>query len=90
MNSAHNPNRSLIRIFCLSLSGLLAVYRPSRSTACSSPKVAARRNLAIGVLRIALGLVAVGVLLRWGWFDAPLERQVSAMGASVRGRLSPT
>ena len=26
MNSAHNPNRSLIRIFCLSLSGLLAVY----------------------------------------------------------------
>jgi len=26
MNSAHNPNRSLVRIFCLSLSGLLAVY----------------------------------------------------------------
>ena len=26
MNAPHNPNRSLIRIFCLSLSGLLLVY----------------------------------------------------------------
>ena len=26
MTSAHNPNRSLVRIFCLSLGGLLSVY----------------------------------------------------------------
>ena len=26
MNASHNPNRSLVHIFCLSLSGLLVLY----------------------------------------------------------------
>ena len=39
-------------------------------------------ELAIGVVRIALGLVAVGVLLRWGWFDEPAGKPGRLMGAS--------
>ena len=34
------------------------------------------------MLRIALGLGAVGAVFRWGWFDEPLESQVRSMGAS--------
>ena len=38
-------------------------------------------ELAVGVLRIALGLLALGVLFCWGWLAEPLERQVRLMGA---------
>jgi spermidine synthase len=84
MNSAHNPNRSLIRIFCLSVSGLLLVY--STIAVYGLFQLQLERvnaaELATGLLRIALGLMAVGVLFRWGWFDEPLEGQVRLMGAS--------
>ena len=83
MNAPHNPNRSLIRIFCLSLSGLLLGLLADRgSTTSSSSKDIDATELAIGLLRIALGLGAVGVVFRWGWFDEPLESQVRLMGAS--------
>ena len=39
------------------------------------------------MLRIALGLLALGVLFRWGWFAEPLERQVRSDGRELRSRL---
>ena len=82
MNAPHNPNRSLIRIFCLSLSGLLLVYSLIAVHNLFELKDTNATELAIGVLRIALGLGAVGAVFRWGWFDEPLESQVRLMGAS--------
>jgi hypothetical protein len=82
MNSAHNPNRSLIRIFCLSLSGLLFVYSTIAVYGLFQLETVNATELATGMLRIALGLLALGVLLRWGWLAEPLERQVGLMGAS--------
>ena len=78
----HNPNRSLIRIFCLSLGGLLLVYSMIGVYGLFAPENNGAAELATGVLRIALGLVAVGALFRWGWFDEPLESQVRLMGAA--------
>jgi len=82
MNSAHNPNRSLVRIFCLSLSGLLAVYATIAVFGLLQPESLTAAELAGGVLRIALGLAAVGVLLRWGWIDPSLQHEVGRMGAA--------
>jgi len=80
MTSAHNPNRSLIRIFCLSLSGLLAVYSTIAVYGLFQLESINAAELAIGLLRIVLGLVAVGVMVRWGWLDGELARQVGRMG----------
>ena len=88
MNSAHNPNRSLIRIFCLSLSGLLAVYAILGVTNLFQLESGNTAELAVGVLRSALALVAVGFLIRWSWFDAALERQVAMMGATFEADYS--
>src|ERR1017187_5578253 len=82
MNAPHKPNRSLIRIFCLSLSGLLFVYSLIAVHNLFELKDINATELAIGVLRIALGLGAAGAVFRWGWFDEPLESQVRLMGAS--------
>jgi len=82
MNSAHNPNRSLIRIFCLSLSGLLLVYSMIAVYGLFQPESSGATQIAIGVLRIVLGLVAVGVLLRWGLVDEPFDTQVRLMASS--------
>jgi SAM-dependent methyltransferase len=82
MNAPHNPNRSLIRIFCLSLSGLLLVYAIIALYGLFGLENSNAAEVAIGLLRIVLGLLAVGVLFRWGWFDQPLETQVRLMGAS--------
>jgi hypothetical protein len=81
-NIPHNPNRSLIRIFCLSLSGLLLVYATIAVYGLVSPESIKATELATGVLRIALGLLAVGVLLRWGWLAEPMDRQVTLMAAA--------
>jgi hypothetical protein len=69
MNSAHNPNRSLIRIFCLSLGGLLAVYAILGVTNLFPLESGNTAQQAVGLLRSALALVAVGFLIRWSWFD---------------------
>ena len=82
MNSVHNPNRSLIRIFCLSLSGLLVVYAILGVTNLLQLESGSTAEQALGVFRSALALVAVGFLIRWSWFDAALERPVATMGAS--------
>lgn len=81
MNAPHDPNRSLIRIFCLSLSGLLLVYSTIAIYSLFQLENFAAAELAAGLLRIALGLIAVGILFRWGWFDQWLESQVGLMGA---------
>ena len=41
-----------------------------------------RRSWLIGVVRIALGLLALGVLFRWDWLAGPLQHQVGLMGAA--------
>ena len=88
MNSAHNPNRSLIRIFCLSLSGLLAVYAILGVTNLFQLESGNTAEQAVGVFRSALALVAVGFLIRWSWFDAALERHVAAMGTAFEADYS--
>jgi SAM-dependent methyltransferase len=81
MNASHNPNRSLVHIFCLSLSGLLVLYSAIAVYDLVSRESATAAELAAGVVRIALGLLALGVLFGWGWLADPLQRQVGAMGA---------
>jgi SAM-dependent methyltransferase len=78
----HNTNRSLIRIFCLSLSGLLLVYAAIAAYGLASPESINATGPGTGLLRIALGLIAAGVLLRWGWSAEPLDGQVELMGAA--------
>ncbi len=80
INAPHNPNRSLVRIFCLSLSGLLLVYSSIAVYGVFQSTNAA--GAAIGVLRIVLGLVAVGILFRWGWLDETLQGRIDLVGAS--------
>jgi SAM-dependent methyltransferase len=82
MNSAHNPNRSLIRIFCLSLSGLLSIYAAIAVYGLFQLESINAADLAVGLIRIALGLLALCVLFRWGWLAEPLQRQVGLMGAT--------
>src|SRR3954453_2663876 len=81
MNASHNANRSLVQLFCLSLSGLLVLYSAIAVYDLVSREGATAAELATGVVRIALGLPALGVLFGWGWFAGPLQRQVGLMGA---------
>jgi SAM-dependent methyltransferase len=81
MMTSHNPNRSLVHIFCLSLSGLLVLYAAIAVYDLVARESAAAAELTTGVVRIALGLLALGVLFGWGWFAGPLQRQVGLMGA---------
>jgi SAM-dependent methyltransferase len=81
MNASHNPNRSLVHIFCLSLSGLLVLYSAIAVYDLLTRESVTAAELAAGVVRVALGLLALGVLFGWGWFAGPLQRQVGLMGA---------
>jgi hypothetical protein len=81
MNASHNPNRSLVHIFCLSLSGLLVLYSTIAVYDLVTRESVTAGELATGVARVALGLLALGVLFGWGWFAGPLQRQVGLMGA---------
>jgi SAM-dependent methyltransferase len=82
MNSAHNPNRSLVRIFCLSLTGLLWVYSTIAIYGFLKLETTDAMDLAAAVLRIMLGLAALAYVCRWGSLAGPLERQVERMGAT--------
>src|ERR1700682_5638707 len=82
MNSAHNPNRSLILIFCISLSGLLLVYSTIAIYSLFQLETVSAAELATGLLRIAPGLLAVGALCGGARLAEPLERQVGLMGAA--------
>ena len=82
MTSTHNPNRSLIRIFCLSLCGLLLVYATIAVYGLFQPDSLDAAEPATSLLRVALGLMAVGILFHWGWFDEPLESRIRLMGTS--------
>lgn len=81
MNASHNPNRSLVRIFCLSLGGLLFVYTTIAIYGLVTREGINATELATGLLRIALGLT-LALLFCWGWLAEPLERQVGLMGAT--------
>ena len=50
---AHNPNRSLIHIFCLSLTGLLLVYSTIAVYGLFALESTNATELAAGLLRIA-------------------------------------
>jgi spermidine synthase len=80
INPVHNPNRSLIRIFCLSLGGLLSVYSAIAVYGLVQLETINATELAISALRIALGLAALVVVFRWDRLAEPLERQVRLMG----------
>ena len=69
-----------MRIFCLSLGGLLFVYTAIAVYTLLMRSDAGGAELAAGVLRIAFGL-ALALLFCWGWLAEPLERQVGLMGA---------
>jgi len=81
INPSHNPNRSLVQLFCLSLSGLLVLYSAIAVYDLVTRESASAAELATSVVRIALGLLALGVLFGWGWFAGPLQRKVGVMGA---------
>ena len=81
MDSAHNPNRSLIRIFCLSLCGLLLLYSMLSIHSVFQPDICGI-EMAIGVLRVVLGLLALGALFRWGWVAESLQRHVTLMSTA--------
>ena len=80
MNASHNPNRSLVHIFCLSLGGLLVLYSTIAAYDLVTRESANAAEVAIGAVRIALGLLALGVLFRWSWLE--VERQVGLMGTA--------
>src|SRR6266403_4753474 len=73
-NASHNPNRSLVHIFCLSLGGLLVLYATIAVDDLATRESLHAAELAIGAVRIALGLLALGVLLCWGRLAGPLQR----------------
>ena len=81
MNTSDNPNRSLVRIFSLSLGGLLFAYAAIAAYNLAVGESISTTDLSAGVLRIGLGL-ALGVLFCWGWLAEPFERQVGRMGAA--------
>src|SRR5260370_27897985 len=82
IDAPHNPKRSLFRIFCLWMSGLLFVYSTIAVYGFFQLESINAAELATGALRIALGLLALGILFRWERLAEPLERQVRLMGAS--------
>lgn len=81
IDAHHNPNRSLVRIFCLSLGGLLFVYTAIAIYGLATREGVGVAELATGLVRIALGLT-LAALFCWGWLAEPLQRQVSLMGAT--------
>src|ERR1700754_2307547 len=82
MMTSHNPNRSLVHIFCLSLSGLLVLYSTIAVYDLVTRDGATAAELATGVVRIALGLLALAALFGWSQLAKPLQRQVGLMGAA--------
>ena len=81
-NVSHNPNRSLVHIFCLSLGGLLVLYSAIAVYDLATRESFNAAEFSIGAVRIALGLLALGVLLRWSQFAGPLQARVGLMGAA--------
>src|SRR5215472_6087705 len=79
---AHNPNRSLVRIFGLALNALLLLYSMIAVYGLFALEDFRTAELAIGLLRVALGPLALFILLRWGWDSDPFERVVTLMGAA--------
>jgi SAM-dependent methyltransferase len=82
MNPAHNPNRSLVHIYCQSLSGLLFIYATISARVLFTLDTISAIDLATGVLRITSGLMALGIMLYWDRLAEPLERQVRLMGVA--------
>jgi hypothetical protein len=82
MNTSQNPNRNLVHIFCLSLSSLLVLYSAIAVYDLVTRESVSAAELAAGMARIALGLLAFGVLFGWGWFAGPLQHQIGLMGAT--------
>jgi spermidine synthase len=82
MNASHNPNRSLVWIFGLSLGSLLVVHSAIAVHGLFQLPTVSASQLGVGLLQTALGVAAVVVMLGWSRFDEPLSGQVERMGAS--------
>lgn len=82
MNSAHSPNRSLVHIYCVSLGGLLFVYGAISAKGLFAAESLTATEFTTGVLRIVLGLLALGAVVYWGRFAEPLESRVRLMGVA--------
>jgi SAM-dependent methyltransferase len=80
INALHNPNRSLVRIFCASVSGLLVLYATIAAYRLVTGENMHAAELATGGLRIALGVMALCMLFGWNRFAEPVQRQVGLMG----------
>jgi SAM-dependent methyltransferase len=81
INTSDNPNRSLVRIFCLSLGALLFCYAAIAAYGLAVAESINTTELSAGVFRIGLG-IALGVLFCLGWLAEPFERQVGLMGTT--------
>jgi spermidine synthase len=79
---SHNPNRSLVHIFFVSLAGLLFLYAAIAVYGLVGLESFNATEVAVDLLRVALGLTAVGGVVCWGWFAGPVERQVARMGVT--------
>jgi SAM-dependent methyltransferase len=82
MNSAHSPNRSLVHIYCVSLGGLLFVYGAISAKGLFAAESLTATEFTTGVLRIVLGLLALGAVVYWDRFAEPLESRVRLMGVA--------
>src|ERR1700730_10875977 len=80
MNAPHDPNRNLVRIFCLSLGGLLFVYATIAIYGLFALENAGATEIAVAALRVVFGL-GLGLLFCWSWLAEPLAHQVGVMGA---------
>ncbi len=80
MNAPHDPNRNLVRIFCLSLGGLLIVYATIAIYSLFALENAGAPEIAVAVLRVVFGL-GLGLLFCWSSLAEPLAHQVALMGA---------
>lgn len=79
---AHDPNRSLVRGFGLALSCLLIIYSTIAGYGLFGPESWTATGLAVAMVRIALGPLALFVLLRWGWDSDAFESIVKLMGTT--------
>ena len=82
MTSADNANRSLVRIFGVAISGLLCLYSMIAVYGLLALDHWTTTGLAVGLLRIVAGPLALLVLLRWGWNSDPLDRTLRQMGTA--------
>lgn len=82
MTTADNANRSVVHLFSIAISGLLSLYSMIAGYSLLALDHWTITELAVGLLRIAAGPLAVLALLRWGWNSDPVDRTLTRMGTA--------